>query len=256
MYDVTRLIPGEQFDKLTKRLPTLRQKRLGRKKCSKKALITGILEVLVLGIPWNKIFDCGCSPTSCYRYFKELQRRGIFKLQLRELSSQKTDITICSIDTDSSTSFRFRYGSSWDGRLHKPATKVSLLSDIQGLPADVVLGTGRKADRDFVSKHFKNTSGRRKRILNLDKIYVSVDMRREMRNHGTYVNMKTRKGDYIRKRGPKFQLKGPEYRSRFLIEKTFAWMENFKRCKYRVDYLMSSYRAFVYLALIIILIRN
>jgi len=81
-------------------------------------------------------------------------------------------------------------------------------------------------------------------------------MRRNLRTKGIKVNMRMRSQDYRRKRGPKFQLNDQQYRVRFLIEKTFAWMENFKRCKYRVDYRLSSYKAFVYLALLIVLIRS
>ena len=256
MYDTNKLLPQEQFEKLLKLLPAPRQRIRGRKRCQKRALVSGILQVLVLGIPWNKLYPCGCSASSCYRYFRELQRRAKLKLILNNLSREKTDIREAAIDTDSTRSFRFRYCTAWDGRHKKPATKISLLSDRNGLPADVLFGDGKTHDRSFVDQHFKNTRGRRIQVLNLDKIYVSLDMRREMRWHGTYVNMKTRRGDYTRKRGPKFQLKEDQYRVRFLIEKAFAWLENFKRCKYRVEYLLSSFKAFVYLALIIILIRN
>lgn len=256
MYDVTKLLPKEQFNNLIKNLPTPKQKKRGRKRCDKKALISGILQVLVLGIPWNKIFNCGCGPSSCYRYFKELQRRGIFKKQFKVLSCKKTNIVECAIDTDSTSSFRFKKGAGWDGRHKKHSTKISLLSDINGLPADALIDSGKKHDSRFLPQHLKNTAGRRKKIINLDKIYVSLTRRREYRKKGIYVNMKTRTGDYIRKKGPKFKLKEEKYKVRFLVEKVFAWLENFKRCKYRVDYKLSSFRGFVYLALLIILIRN
>jgi transposase len=256
MHHLNKLLPDDQFEKLTELLPTPRQKRFGRKRCQKEALISGILQVLILGIPWNRLYPCGCSASSCYRYFRELQRRGVFKLIFRTLSIEKTCIRQSAIDTDSTRSFHFRYGTAWDGRHKQLSTKISLLTDQQGLPADVLFGPGNVHDKSFVEEHFKNTSGRRIEILNLDKIYVSLDLRRTMRRHGTYVNMRTRERDYTRKRGPKFQLKEDQYRVRFLIEKAFAWLENFKRCKYRVEYLLSSFKAFVYLALIIILIRN
>lgn len=256
MYEVTKLLPKDQFHELVKRLPAPKWKGIGRKRCEKKALITGILQVLILGIGWNKIFNCGVSPSSCFRYFRELQRRGIFKKEFKKLVAVKTDVTECAIDTDSTRSFRFRYCTSWDGKHKQISTKISLFTDINGLPVDVLFGTGKTHDKNFVWEHYDNTRNRRKKILNLDKIYVSLELRREMRNKGTYVNMKTRKGDYIRKRGPKFGLKEEKYKVRFLIEKTFAWMENFKRCKYRVDRLLSSFKGFVYLAFLIILIRS
>ena len=202
------------------------------------------------------MFDCGCSYSSCFRYFRELQRRGIFKKEFLALSRLKTDITECAIDTDSTSSSRFRRGAGWDGRHKKYGTKISLLGDKNGLPADVLVDNARRSDPSFLDQHIKNTAGRRKKVLNLDKIYVSLERRRKYKKKGIYINMKTRKRDYIRKKGPKFKLKEEKYRVRFLVEKLFAWIENFRRCKYRVDYKLSSYKGFVYLALLIILIRN
>ena len=225
MYDITKIIPQKQFDELVNILPTPRQKRLGRKRCQKEALLNGILQVLINGVAWSKIADCGCSYASCWRYFKELQRRGILKLICKAYAKKKTDITEGAIDTTTVTSFRFKSETGWDGKHKKIGTKVSLFTDINGLPADIDFGKGNIHDGSFVSEHLKNTSRRRKKVLNLDKIYVGLDFRREMRKKGTYVNMKIRKGDYIRKRGPKFRFDEEKYKVRFLVERTNAWLK-------------------------------
>ena len=256
MYDITKLLPQSQLKELLTLLPSPTNKRFGRPRCKQKYLLTGIIQVLVLGIGWNQIFNCGCSSSSCYRYFKELQRRSIYKQLFKKLSKTKTNITECASDTDTIKSYRFKAQVGWDGRHQVNGTKISLLSDIDGLPADTIIETAKTFDGNFIDRHMENTRRRRKKILNLDKIYVSLKRRREYRNKGTYVNMQTRSKDYIHKRGPKFQVKEEKYQVRFKIERTFAWVENFKRVKYRVDRYISSYRAFVYLALIIILIRN
>lgn len=90
----------------------------------------------------------------------------------------------------------------------------------------------------------------------LDKIYVSLNFRREMRNAGTKVNMEMRKGDYVRKRGPKFRFDKKKYKTRFLIERLNAWLKNFWRIRIRQDRLPTMYKGFVYLGLIIILLRQ
>lgn len=256
MYDTTKLMPQEQFNELLRILPTPKQKRRGRPRVSKEALLNGILQVLINDVPWNKIADCGCSYSSCYRYFKELQRRGILKNEFRRISEAKTDIIECAADTDSTTSFRFRHGSGWDGKHKKISTKISILSDKDGLPADVKIGSGKIHDKDYLYTHLGNTAGRRISELNLDKIYTSAELRREMKRRGCHVNMKMRDGDYIRKRGPKFRFYKDKYKVRFLCEKCFAWLENFRRLRLRREYHLAMFKAFVYLALIIILIRN
>lgn len=256
MYDVTRLIPKEQFDILLACFPTPRQKHSGRPRCKKKYLLSGILQVLKLGIGWNDIFDCGASGSSCWRYFKQVQRRSLFKRVFKKLAEDNTDVSECASDTDTIWSYRFKTEVGWDGRHKMHGTKISLLTDKDGLPADIIIESASTFDGNFIDRHVENTAGRRKKVLNLDKIYVSLARRRAYRNKGIKINMEMRQGDYTRKRGPKFRFDEEQYKIRFKIERCFAWVEQFKRVRHRVDRHISSFRAFVYLALIIILIRS
>ena len=256
MYDNTKLIPLTQFTKLCTLLPTPRQKKRGRKRLSQGSLLNGILQVLVNDVAWERIADCGASPTSCWRYFRELQRRNKLHLIFNALSNQLTDITMCSSDTTTTTSFNFKQMTGWDGKHKKIGTKISLLTDMTGLPAAVTFAKGNTADVRLLPVHLKQTTGRRKKIINLDKGYTSIEMRRSLRQSGTYVNMETRTGDYRHKRGPHFKLKEQEYKTRFNIERTNGWIKSFRHIRTRRDYLPAMFKAFVYLALIIILIRQ
>lgn len=256
MYDTSKLVSDEVFNYLLEVLPNPKQARRGRKRVEKKALLSGIIQVLRLGIPWYQIFDCGCSYSSCFRYFKEIQRRGAFHLIQEELARTKTDIAECAIDTTTVTSFRFSDMTGWDGKHRKVGTKVSIISDINGLPADILFGKGSKHDIKFLPEHVENTAGRRKNILNLDKGYTSKELRRDLRNKGIKVNMETRANDYTAKRGPKFGFDEEKYKVRFQIERLNGWLKAFKRLRTRVDFSSSSFKAFVYLAVIIILVRE
>lgn len=192
MYDVTKLVSKNQFDKLSQLIPTSQQKKEGRRRCVKESLLNGILQVLVNDVAWSKIAECGCSPTSCWRYFQEIQRRGKLKLMYEVLARKKTDVIEGAIDTTTTTSFRFKRMTGWDGKHKKIGTKISLFTDKYGLPADVAFGKGNKYDGDFVSAHVKKTVGRRIKVLNLDKGYTSVTLRREMRNKESYpMNFRT-----------------------------------------------------------------
>lgn len=256
MYDITKLVSKKVFRELIRRLPTPKQKKRGRKRVGKETLLSGILQVLVNGVGWGKIAECGASPTSCWRYFQEIQRRGKLKLIYEELARKKTDVTEGAIDTTTATSFRFQRMTGWDGKHKKIGTKISIFSDCKGLPADVNFGKGNKHDGGFLPQHIEKTAGRRRRWLNLDKIYASLDLRRKMRRMGTRINMEIRKGDYTAKRGPKFKFDKLKYKTRFLVEKLNAWIKNFWRIRIRREYKPAMFKAFVYLALIIILIRN
>lgn len=256
MYDVTKLVSKKVFDVLVKVLPTPRQKRFGRKRVEKRSLVAGILQVLKHGIPWNSIAPCGASGVSCWRYFQEVQRRGKLKLLYEACAREGTHVIEGAIDTTTATSFHFQRLCGYDGKHRKYGTKISLFSDKEGLPADVNFGKGNVYDGVFVEGHLKKTAGRRKRVLNLDKMYTNLEMRRKLRNSGTKVNMEMRKGDYVRKRGPKFRFDKEKYQVRFLIERLNAWIKNFWRVRVRRDYKPAMYKAFVYLALIIVLLRQ
>ncbi len=256
MYDVTKLVSQTVFDILMRMLPTPRQHKRGRKRIAKQHVLNGILQVLVNGVAWRKIAQCGASPVSCWRYFHEIQRRGNLKLLYDALAGERTDVIEGSIDTTTATSFRFERMTGWDGKHRKIGSKISLFADKNGLPADVGFGKGSQHDGIFVPGHITKTAGRRKRTLNLDKIYASVELRRSMKRKGTHINMETRRGDYIRKRGPKFRFDAEKYKTRFLVERLNAWLKNFWRVRIRRDRLPAMYKGFVYLGLIIILLRQ
>jgi transposase len=255
MYQVTKLVPEHQFTRLLQLLPTPQQKRMGRPRVSKKALVNGILQVLINGVAWNKIADCGCSYVSCYRYFKELQRRGIIKKVFQTLSSEKTDLTVGSIDTTTAPSFEFTHGTGYNGKEHTVGTKISLYVDQYGRPADALFAKGNINDRHFLFPHLENTKGKYKKVLNLDMMYMGLNTRRGAREKGIRVNMEVREQDYKRKRGPKFYFDEALYKTRFYVERTNGWIKNFKRLRLRQEYHVAMFKAMVYLALIIILIR-
>lgn len=255
MYDYTKIVPEKVWQELLRILPTPKQKRFGRRRCAKEALLNGILQVLVNGTAWGKIAFCGCSYVSCFRYFKELQRRGKLKLIHKVVAREKVDLTIGSIDTTTVSSFEFSHMTGWDGFRKTVGTKVSLFVDKYGLPADVEFGKESNNDKVFLPTHIKNTVGMRKRIINLDMLYMNLNFRREMRKKGIRVNMKVREQDFRRKRGPKFRFDKRIYQLRFLLERTNGWLKNFRHIRLRREYRPAMFKAFVYLALIIILIR-
>lgn len=249
MYDSTKLVSRKVLRELIKVLPTPRQKRMGRRRCPKEALIGGILQVLINGIAWGKMAECGCSYVSCFRYFQELQRRGKLKLIYRVISREKTDLAEGSVDTTTVSSFEFRHGTGWDGHNKKVGTKVSLFADKNGLPADVSFGKGNIDDKEILAQHLKNTIGRRKKTISLDMKYMSLVLRREMRRKGIRINMKSRAQDYTRKRGPKFRFDEKKYQRRFLLERTNGWLKAFRSLVLRRTYHLSSFKALVYLVL-------
>lgn len=255
MYDHNKLVPELVWKALIQKLPTPRQKRFGRKRAKKENLLNGVLQVLINGVAWGKIADCGCSYVSCFRYFRKLQQKGTLKLIYQALAKIKTNLKVGSIDTTTVPSFEFKACTGFNGNKKILGTKISLYADINGLPADVEFDKGSVNDKTFVLTHLSNTFGKGRRILNLDMSYMSLSLRRALRNIGIRVNMKVREQDFRRKRGPKFMFDQKQYNLRFLVERLNGWIKNFRRLRLRREYHIASFKALVYLALIIILIR-
>ena len=75
MKDRSKFVSKSQVQQLVRLLPTPRQKRFGRKRVTKESLVTGIVQVVVMGIAWRDIHDVGCSYVSCYRHFYIAENR-------------------------------------------------------------------------------------------------------------------------------------------------------------------------------------
>lgn len=256
MYDVSKLLSKSQFQQLLKLFPTPRERKLGRTHVKKESLLIGILQVLVNGVAWRKIGECGCSYVTCWQYLNELQRRGKLKLIFQALAKDKTDLTVGSIDTTFITSFEFQYMTASNGMKKATGVKVSLFCDRMGLPADVLFGKGNINDKVFVLHHLKNLAGKRKKVINLDMSYMSLSLRRMMRQKGIRINMKWREQDFRRKRGPRFLFDNQIYQTRLQLERTNGWVKAFRSLRLRRSYHPANFKALVYLALIVILVRQ
>ena len=123
--------------------------------------------------------------------------------------------------------------TGWSGKHRSVGSKISLFCDQLGLPADVQFGKGSDNDKVFLPNHFKNVAGKRKKLLNLDMMYMNLEFRREMRRRGIRVNMKVREQDFRRKRGPKFKFDKQIYQSRLQLERTNGWVKAFRTLRLR-----------------------
>jgi len=85
---------------------------------------------------------------------------------------------------------------------------------------------------------------------------IKYEFRRKMKKKGIKINMQMREKDYLRKKGQKFRFEASKYKVRFLIERLNAWLKNFWRIRIRRDRYPVIFKAFVYLELIIVLIRS
>ena len=123
------------------------------------------------------------------------------------------------------------------------------------IPFDVQTDSGNVSDIALLDKHIGNKVLKSNSELNLDEGYTSLTRRRELKKKRIRVNMEYKKKDYRHKRGPKHKLKVEIYKKRFEIERFFSWLKSKRRISYRYDKSLKSFKAFVYLAIIVILVE-
>ena len=250
-----KTLSQNELDVLVSLLPNPKQKEKGRPRCNKKDLVEGILLHLMYSVPWNNIQMNKASGSSCYRYYREIQRRGLFKNIFKNLINGKLDMSNIAVDSSTITSFRYKSEVGFDGKHKKNGTKLSLITDAYGIPIELVTGKGNTHDLKLLAKNIQNTTLQRDSVINLDKGYTSVELRRQMRGKRVRVNMETKKGDYTRKRGRKFKVDYDKYKVRFKVEKVFGWLKSFKSIRTRKTINIGNFRGLIYLAIIIVVIR-
>jgi transposase len=92
--------------------------------------------------------------------------------------------------------------------------------------------------------------------LTADKGYDSRSFRRYLRSRGIAYTIPAIRRRGRRRPGRPFQADPVRYGTRWIIERTTAWLQNFRRVLVRHERLLSVYRAFVLVACIIVALRT
>jgi len=141
-------------------------------------------------------------------------------------------------------------------------TKWMVLVDGQGLPLGVRLesaspGEARLAEATLAGVRVPRRKGRPrqkpKRVI-ADRAYDSDPLRERLRKRGIDLIVPYRKNSRCRRYEDGRKLR--RYKRRWIIERTNAWFGQFRRLLVRHEHLISTYRAFCYLACFWITLRR
>lgn len=189
--------------------------------------------------------------------------RTLWELLLRLLKSNKLlNLTATNIDGSLVQSFAFKDKTGYSGKHHKTGVKISVIVEGNGIPLALVIAKGNIVDIMLAAKTIDNIriaqAAVRGSLFNGDKGYDCLEFRIHASDFGLIPNIPKRdctKGDndntfiyYLYDK-----LKG---KSRFVVERTNAWVKSFKRLRFRFDYTANSFEAFLYLAIIVICVRR
>jgi len=139
-------------------------------------------------------------------------------------------------------------------------TKLMVVTDGAGIPLATLVASAQQAEVHLARPTLRRVRvprdrGRartRPRSLVADKGYDSEALRLELRGRGIHPCIPRRRGHRPRP-GPKPNLAG--YRRRWIVERTFAWLGNFRRLVTRWERSAHVYLAFVLVACLIISLR-
>jgi transposase len=254
----TDVLNESQIKYLAKKLPQPKS-HIGRPCYSNSELLPGILRVLRSGMRWRDLDDGRyASATTHWRRLRFWQRKlGLkstlgFILQKLRLC-RKTCLSIASIDGSLVPSFNFVDTTGYSGKYKKTGTKISTLVDFLGIPFNVAFASGERHDLPLAIPTIMNNPIGKPATLLADKGYDSSKFKAMLKKLGIKPNIPERN---IKGRKKQTDYNIPLGKMRFKVERTNAWIKSFRRLHFRFDYSLTSFKAFTYLALIVICLRK
>jgi transposase len=218
-------------------------------------ILTNIIYVLKTGISWRSL---SLNPTikwqAIYFHFNRFVRFGIFKklfLQLRYKYIKNNNSNIKLID---SSFIMNKYGRNKIARnkffKNKNCNKISVLTDVNGIPLSVLVNKGTIHDSKFFIEHFNDVKFSFKNKCKNDFCYLLADKAYESKK----IRDELTKSGYALMVSPKKNLKTKYYfdkilyKKRINVEHTFQRLKVFKRIQIRYDMFIENYYGFLYLA--------
>ncbi len=222
-------------------------------------ILQEIFFVLQTGISWRNLRS-HINWKSVYFHFQRFVLHDIFKtlyihLRAKYLSNNKSNIQI--ID---STFIANKFGKNNIARniffKNKNCNKVSLLTDVNGIPLSVLVNSGNVHDSSFLNDHINdffiiNQKRAKKHILLADKAYEGKNIRTNMNNFGYTLMIPKKKNSKTN-----YQFNKKLYKKRILIEHTFQKLKLFRRVSIRYDSLISTYFQFLFFAISFIIFKK
>ncbi len=241
----------------------------GRPRADDRRTLEGILYVLITGCRWQDLPRDYGAVTTVWQRLKRWGEEGVWErlwraaLAALDLRGQ-LDWSMASLDGSFAPAKKGgdRVGLTRKGK----GTKWMLVVDGNGLPVGFHLDSANRAEVRLAEQtldtiRIARPRGRPKQRpvkLVADRGYDSRDFRRALRRRGIQmcIPAKRRPATWRRQRGRPIVAKKNDYRQRYTVERSFAWLGNYRRLLIRWEHLHHVYRAFFTVALALICIKR
>jgi transposase len=243
--------------------------RTGRPRANDRRTIEGIVYVLITGCRWQDLPRTYGAPTTVWRRLRRWGEEGvwerIWRAALATLDRRgELDWSMAFLDGSFAPA---KKGGDTVGLTKKgKGTKWMLVIDGNGLPLGFHLASATTAEVTLAEHTLDTVSvprprGRpkqRPQKLVADRGYDSRAFRRALRQRGIHMCIppKRRPKHWKAKRGRPVVARTDDYRQRYKVERSFAWLGNFRRLLIRWEHLSSVYRSFFTVAVLLICLRR
>ncbi|HKP52525.1 MAG TPA: IS5 family transposase [Chloroflexia bacterium] len=226
--------------------------RGGRPRISNRAALTGILFVLRTGLQWEMLpQEMGCgSGMTCWRRLRDWHKAGVWEKLHQVLLDKLNGVGEIGWERASldSASIRAKKGGQAVGAnptdKGKPGTKRHLVVCRAGIPLAIRCTAANVADTKTLEMMvdaipaIKGRRGRPRRKpdkMHADKGYDSKANRRVLRKRGITPRIARRGAESSEKLG----------KHRWVVERTFAWLNHFRRLTIRYERRLDIHEAFL-----------
>jgi transposase len=241
----------------------------GRPRADDRRTIEAILYVLVTGCRWQDVPREYGAPTTAWRRLKRWGEAGIWeriwRAALAPLDEQgQLDWSMAFLDGSFVPAKR---GGEQVGLTRKgKGTKWMLVVDGHGLPLGFHLDSANRAevrlaqqtlDTIKVARPRGRPKQRPEKVV-ADRGYDSRALRQALRRRGIRMCIppKRRPPTWKAKRGRPVVARTGDYRLRYTVERSFAWLGNFRRLLIRWERMFVVYRSFFEVALLMLCVRR
>jgi len=231
-------------------------KKIGRPRHDDKLIMSGIFYLLRTGCQWKMAPRTYGSPSTIHRRFQEWVKYGVFQLIFERILQEYDlkiglDLDVQSIDgslTKAPLGGEATGPNPTDRR--KLGTKRSILADADGIPIGLAVGPANMHDVNLFEKTIcskpKNLRFEDDQKICTDKGYDSEKVRSVI---VTYFYL-----PYGRSKNPCEDVSNEQYR--WVVERTFSWINRFRRILIRWEKKLQNYVAMLQMAFVVIILQK
>jgi putative transposase len=231
----------------------------GRPPCEIRTILNGILYVTKTGCQWRMLPKEFGRWQTVYGYFNRWSRQGLWQQIMEALNRQERQgqgrqptPSAGSVDSQSIKTATQGKSKGYDGNKKINGRKRHLLVDTLGLIVGVVVTAADTGDREGLIRLLQAyfASG----VKRLRKLWVDGGYRGEELKGWVRSLKQTHKIDLevVEPQGPGFQV----VKWRWVVERTFAWLLNYRRHSKDYEVLTRNSEALIQIAMIHLLVKR